>query len=91
MLEISSPENLTLEQKKISIIQAILGIHSESILNDFLNLLISREEIKLQPKDASKNEFGSITGKELSKLIQKWEKSPTVSEDDFFEWFKKVK
>ena len=68
-------------QKKLRLIERIISIENNEVIETLWTLLDTPK--KVSPEKEKQNQF-SMNGKELQKVIRKWEKSKNLTEKEFF-------
>jgi hypothetical protein len=70
-------------QKKLRLIERIISIENNEVIETLWTLLDTPKKKKVSPEKEKQNQF-SMNGKELQKVIRKWEKSKNLTEKEFF-------
>ncbi len=76
------------DNKKLRLIERIISIENSEVIETLWTLLEPAKKIKSITKE-KQSQF-TINGKELKRMVHKWEKSKNLTEKDFFQKLEKL-
>ncbi len=76
------------DNKKLRLIERIISIENSEVIETLWTLLEPAKNIKTVTKQ-KQSQF-TITGKELKRMVHKWEKSKNLTEKEFFQKLEKL-